>query len=214
MRLSIRIMPRINAFELWSLVLSLLFAGTFCSLQAEKRELPDLIADTRTAIKDIDGHVRNPFQAESSKASVLIFVTHDCPISNAYSPELSRLRNDYESKGFDMMLVYVDPDVSDGGIKAHMKDFKLTGYTAIPDREHQLVKAAGATVTPEVAVVLPDGSISYRGRIDNMYPALGQRRRVITEKELRDALDAIGADQPVKISRTQAVGCYVPNLKF
>ena len=193
------------------MICGLCFANT---VLAESNRLPDQIKNTETTIADIEGKLRKPFQDGQSKASVLIFVTHDCPISNAYSPELSRLRNEYGSKGFNMMLIYVDPDVSDDDIKAHMKDFKLTGYTAIPDREHQLVKASGATVTPEVAVVLQDGSISYRGRIDNMYPALGQRRRVITEKELRDALDAIGANQPVKISRTQAVGCYVPNLKF
>ena len=191
---------------------SLLFSGILLGLQAKESTLPDLISNTRTTIDDVDGKPRNPFQAENAKASVLIFVTHDCPISNAYSPELSRLRNDYEDKGFDMMLVYVDPDVDEAGIKAHMKDYKLTGYTAIADKTHRLVQAAGATITPEVAVVIPDGSISYRGRIDNMYPALGQRRRVITEKDLRNALDAIFENKPIKVSRTQAVGCYVPNL--
>jgi hypothetical protein len=45
-----------------------------------------------------------------------------------------------------------------------------------------------------------------------MYPALGQRRRVITEKDLRNALDAVSANQPVEVSRTQAVGCYIPNI--
>lgn len=192
----------------------LLLTATANVLEAEGNSLPDKVLKVATTIADVEGAVQSPFLVEQAKASVLIFVTHDCPISNAYSPELSRLRNEYGTKGFNMMLVYVDPDVSDEGIQSHMKDFKLTGFTAIPDREHQLVKAVGATVTPEVAVILPDGSISYRGRIDNMYPALGQRRRVITEKELRDALDAIGANQPVKVSRTQAVGCYVPNLKF
>ena len=31
---------------------------------------------------------------------MLFFVTHDCPISNAYSPELARLNEEYEAKGF------------------------------------------------------------------------------------------------------------------
>ena len=206
--------PEIKAVRRLFLAVVLLFFSSVYLLKAENASLPDVVSNIDTTIKDIDGKVRNPFESEHSIASVLIFITHDCPISNAYSPELSRLRNEYEEKGFKMMLIYVDPDASTEGIKVHLKEYSLVGYTAIADPTHRLVKATGATVTPEVAVVLPDGSISYRGRIDNMYPALGQRRRVITEKDLRNALNAIIENKPVKIARTQAVGCYMPNLQF
>lgn len=189
-----------------------LFSQRFWLLQAEEPSLPNAIENTVPAIEDIHGKVQHPFQCEHAKASVLFFVTHDCPISNAYSPELSRLRNEYEAKGFEMMLVYVDPEASAEEIKVHMKEYSLSAYTAIVDQKHRLVNASGATVTPEVAVILPDGAISYRGRIDNLFPELGQRRRVTTEKDLRNALNAIIENKPVEVSRTQAVGCYVPNL--
>ena len=97
-------------------------------------------------------------------------------------------------------------------IGADEEEYSLSGYTAVIDREHKLVRETGATVTPEAVVILADGSIPYRGRIDNMYPNLGQRRRVITEKDLRAALDAVGENRSVKVSRTQAVGCYIPNI--
>ena len=183
-------------------------------LQAEEGTVSSVTDHLRVSIKNIQGQEIHPFRVDEAQGSVLIFVTHDCPISNAYAPEMSRLRNEYQKKGFKMMLVYVDPDASVENIKAHMKDFSLNGYTAISDKTHRLVKAVGATVTPEVAVVLTDGSLSYRGRIDNMYPALGQRRRVITEKDLRNALNAILENQPVTVSRTEAIGCYMPNLQF
>ncbi|MCH2613728.1 MAG: hypothetical protein MKZ70_03410, partial [Opitutales bacterium] len=119
---------------------------------------------------------------------------------------------EYGAKGFKMILVYVDPDVSENEIRKHREEYSLSGYTAVVDREHKLVRETGATVTPEAVVILADGSIPYRGRIDNMYPSLGQRRRVITEKDLRAALDAVGENRSVKVSRTQAVGCYIPNI--
>jgi len=38
-----------------------------------------------TAIRDIDGIPRSPFKPDG-KASVLFFITSDCPISNSYAP--------------------------------------------------------------------------------------------------------------------------------
>jgi len=53
------------------------------------------------------------------------------------------------------------------------------------------------------------GEILYRGRIDNRYAALGTKRLVATEHDLRDALDDITADRPVKLKKTTAVGCSI-----
>ncbi len=179
---------------------------------AGEKALPDAVEDTSVSILDIEGQERAPFQLDEAKASVLLFVTQDCPISNAYAPEMARLRSEFGSKGFALTLVYVDPDVSRNEIAEHMKAYSLTGYVAIADRRHDLVKATGARVTPEAVVTLPDGAIAYRGRIDNMYPSLGNRRRVITEKDLRSALNSIDQNEAIDRVRTQAVGCYIPNL--
>ena len=73
-----------------------------------------------------------------------------------------------------------------------------------------LVKATGAAITPTAVVVRPDGSIAYRGRIDNSFAAVGIQRRVVTEHDLRDALDEVLAGQPVKNPEEPAVGCYIP----
>jgi thiol-disulfide isomerase/thioredoxin len=181
-------------------------------LRGDKTSLPDVIEANSVSIIDIEGTEHTPFKLQKAKAAVLFFVTQDCPISNAYSPELARLNKEYQSKGFELMLVYVDPDVTKDEIRKHVKEYGLSTYTTVYDKTHVLVQATGATVTPEAVVVLPNGTISYRGRIDNMYPALGQRRRVITEKELRNALNAIFENKAVPEPRTNAVGCYIPNL--
>ena len=207
-------MPIPKKTYFYCLPISLLIAGSGQFIQGNETLTPDVIDDTSISIIDIEGTEQTPFSIQNEKASVLFFVTQDCPISNAYSPELARLNKDYESKGFDLMLVYVDPDVSLGEIQKHRKEYGLSEFTAMWDKTHDLVRATGASVTPEVVVVLPNGAISYRGRIDNMYPALGQRRRVITEKDLRNALDSIIENQTVKLARTNAVGCYIPNLVF
>jgi hypothetical protein len=53
------------------------------------------------------------------------------------------------------------------------------------------------------------GQILYRGRIDDLYVALGKKRAAVTERNLRDALDALAAGKAVRKSETKAIGCLI-----
>ncbi len=158
---------------------------------------------------DIEGKMVGDLLNSEHRASVLFFITHDCPISNQLAPEIQRICSTYEEDGFQCYLVYVDPDLTAGLIRRHLREF---GYQApaILDGRHQLVEFAGATITPEVGVFSPAGEILYRGRINNLYERLGRPRRIVTEHDLRGALDQIRDDLPVSPARTQAIGCFVP----
>ena len=46
-------------------------------------------------------------------------------------------------------------------------------------------------MSPEAAVFAADGSIKYRGRINDLYVDLGKKRNAATTHDLRDALDAV-----------------------
>jgi hypothetical protein len=50
--------------------------------------------------------------------------------------------------------------------------------------------------------------VLYRGRIDNLYADLNQRRAEATEHDLRDALDAIVDGRPIK-SQPPPIGCAI-----
>ena len=63
-------------------------------------------------------------------------------------------------------------------------------------------------------LVLADESIAYRGRIDNFYADYGKPRRMVTEHDLRDALDAVLTGKAVEKPSTKPVGCFIPDLKF
>jgi hypothetical protein len=158
---------------------------------------------------DVNGVKQTPLVQPDQRATVLLFVLPDCPISNAYAPEINRLADDYLKQKIAMFLVYVDPALSDAAAKQHAKEF---GYKVpvIRDSDLQLVKFTGVTIAPEVAVLGPDGKCLYRGRIDNLYADYGKRRVKPTEHNLRDALDAIIAGKPVPQATTKSIGCYIP----
>lgn len=160
-------------------------------------------------IRDIDGVMRAPLKVEKGHAEALFFVTNDCPVSNYYSHEIRRICDEYRQRGVGCALVYTDATLTDDQVRQHAKEYGHGAYPKIVDRAHALVKATGAAVTPTAVLVKPDESIAYRGRIDNFYAALGKPRRVVTEHDLRDALDAVLGGKPVAKPETSPVGCYI-----
>lgn len=141
-------------------------------------------------------------------ASVDLFVATDCPIANGYAPEIERLHLVYRERGVAFRLVFPDRDLTEEFVKQHLADYAVTAPFVI-DRDRALVKRAAATTTPEVVVFDREGSIAYRGRIDNRYSDLGDRRGTVTEFYLRDALDALLAGRKPALDKTDAIGCLI-----
>ena len=165
-------------------------------------------------IRDIDGRLLKPFEP-TAVANVLFFVATDCPISNSYAPEIQRLCQYYGTRGVGCSLMYEDVDTAPSGetldrqVRTHLREYRYTGIPAAVDRTRTMATRAGATTTPQAVVIDRAGQIRYRGRIDNFYAALGKPRQLVTEHDLRDALEAIVAGRPVPKPETQALGSRI-----
>ena len=155
---------------------------------------------------DLDGRPIDPFASDGA-ATVLLFITAQCPISNRYAPEVNRLHAAHGSQGIDFWLVYPNAGDTPAMIRAHVEDY---GYTCgvIRDPRHVLVDRTGVAITPEAAVYADDVMI-YRGRIDNRYVDFGVSRPAPTERDLEDVLAAIRAGRAVEPRTTTAVGCFI-----
>ncbi len=163
---------------------------------------------------DLEGRIQTPLSQPDQRATILFFVLPDCPISNAYAPEIKRITTEYSQRKIASFVVYVDPDLTTDAAKKHAKDY---GYECpvICDQSLRLVEQTGVTVAPEVAVLDLNGKRLYRGRIDNLYAGLGKRRPQATEHDLRDTLDAILNGKPIPNETTRSIGCFIakPDLK-
>ena len=141
--------------------------------------------------------------------TVYVFTTTDCPISNRYAPDITRLAARFARQA-KFVLVYPVPGDSDAKIAEHRKKF---GY-GIPfqrDRDQVLVRQTGVTVTPEVAV-MRDGRVLYRGRIDDRFVDFGKERPAPMHHDLENALTAILRGAPVADKETRAIGCFISDL--
>lgn len=164
------------------------------------------------SLTDIDGKTHDLLDASSKRANILYFITNDCPISNQYAPEINRICSEYAAQDVGCYLVYIDPSLRPQAIRKHMAEYGHDCCPAIHDVEHELVKRLGAEVTPEAALLSASGEVLYQGRINNFYAALGKPRRMVTVHDLRDALEAALAGKPAANRKTQAVGCFIPDL--
>lgn len=176
-----------------------------------KKDAPQKDAKPPVGLRDLDGKQHTPLAVGNAKANVLVFTTTDCPVANGYAAEIGAVAKDFADKGVKVFAVHVDPDLTPEAARKHAKEFGLTVPVLI-DARHELVRATGATRTPEAVVVLPDGSVAYRGRVNDLYAALGKKRPAPRTHDLRDALAAVLAGKPVSNPRTEAVGCSIPDL--
>jgi len=168
----------------------------------------DQVPPWPVALPSVEGE-RVTLPAPDQEATVLLYTSVDCPISNAYAPEVRRIHEAYAEKGVAFYRVYAIPGADRSEIKKHTEEYGYT-FPAVVDEDQATVQRTGARVTPEAVVLDEDGEIRYRGRINNMYAGLGKRRRVITSHDLRDALDAVLNEEKIADARTKAFGCFIP----
>lgn len=143
------------------------------------------------------------------KATAIVFVATQCPIANRHAPEIAALGKRARASGGSLVLVYSNPG-DQAGAKAHAKKFGLSGLPVILDSDQSLQKALGATVTPHAFVLAPTGKVLYSGRISDDGAGPGKPKGANPlHHELADALNAALAGQPIKVAKTEAVGCEI-----
>ena len=184
-----------------SLLAALLALGQAGLAQAEP-------AANELAFTDVRGKQHTPFSSGKAKAVVFVFLLRDCPVSNVYAPELTRIHKTYAKKGVALYLVHPDRDTDAKAARAHASEYKLSAPVVL-DHDHKLTRLAKASVTPEAAVFDAKARLLYHGRIDNLYADFGKKRFKPTQRDLRDTLDALLAGKRLAKRTTEAVGCYI-----
>ena len=164
------------------------------------------------SLADTAGRVHTPAEWAGKRAVVLLFVSTDCPLSNRYVPEMNRIESAYASRGVAFYAVQGDATVPLAEVQRHVKEFGYA-FPYLIDPAESLASYTGATATPEAAVLSPRGELLYLGRIDNRLEDFGKERVVVTQFDLREALDAVLAGKPVPHPRTKALGCAITRKK-
>jgi hypothetical protein len=158
---------------------------------------------------NLQGRIVYPTRQPRPKATIFIFLLKECPIANQYAPEIERIYRDAKAKSAQLWLVYCDPESTAQSVATHRKSFAYSA-PALIDREKQLQTWARATHTPHAILIDRQGSMRYRGRIDDRFGDLGRKKSQPTRRDLRLALSAVLQGKPVVVTQTRVVGCLLP----
>ena len=139
---------------------------------------------------------------------IYIFMGETCLVSRHYTLTLKKLHTQYASEKLEFIGVFPNRLSTPATIAAFKEKYALP-FTCIGDSTHTWVNRQGATITPEAVVVDTSNTAIYRGRIDNTFASLGKRRRIVTEHDLADVLNALKNEKPPAFRQTQAIGCII-----
>lgn len=143
----------------------------------------------------------------SSKATVLFFVSIECPLVQRYLPRIGELAKAYAERGVVFLVVNVG--AGDEFVDA-VGEVTLRAPAAVFARDFdlQLANACGVDRTGAAVVLDATGRMVYRGRVDDQYGYSGMRERA-TSNELRDALEALLSGQPIAVAESAISGCKI-----
>jgi peroxiredoxin len=154
-------------------------------------------------LPDINGKDQSLNSLKGKNGTVLIFISVQCPVSNAYNERMEKLAQDYQARGINVIGINSNVTESEDAVKTHAAEHKLT-FPILKDAGNKIADRLGATKTPEAYFVDAGNKLLYHGRIDNSKDPAG-----VNASELRDALDATLAGKSIEKTTAMAFGCTI-----
>lgn len=144
----------------------------------------------------------------SSKGLLIIFTSNSCPYDEYYRNRVEAISSTYQNR-IPVLLVngYTEPAESAEKMVAKAQHLKLTS-PYLSDKSQVLVANLDVRKSPEAFLLKNENgkfSVVYRGAIDDN----PQVEADVRHHYLRDAIDALLANQKIKVPQIRAVGCNI-----
>ena len=144
--------------------------------------------------------------AAGTKATVLMFISTQCPVSNDYNERMATLAKDYSGKGVAFVGINSNRAEAAEEVAAHAKKNGFS-FPVLKDTNNVKADHFGAAVTPEIYVYDANWTLKYHGRIDDH-----QKGTDIKSTDLKNALDAVVVGKEVPVAETKAFGCTIKRV--
>lgn len=158
-----------------------------------------------------DGRTHTLDTVKGAKATIVVFSCNHCPYVVMNEDRLIAVFNDYQAKGVGMAAINSNdalnyPEDSFERMKERARE-KGFPFPYLRDESQGVARAYEATHTPHLFVFDAKLELAYTGCVDddNSY----KHRKTPEKRYLRDALDDLVADRPVRLHETHAIGCTI-----
>ena len=169
--------------------------------QIHARRIPDFVlpnsSGEQIAISDY----------QDAKLFVVVFMGTECPIGNAYVPDLNGLHKKYQDQ--HVQVIGINSNLSDSAdaIAKYVDEFKVE-FPILVDDDQLAADLFEATRTPEAFVLDRRRRIRYQGRIDDRVGYTFKRANS-HRSDLEEAIKELLAGQAVSKSKTEVAGCLI-----
>ena len=168
------------------------------------------IAPDFTLLNTVTGETVTLQDLKSDVATMIMFICNHCPYVKHLQGELVKLANDYKPKGISFIAISSNDVVNyPEDSPAKMKELAQQLGNPFPylyDETQEVAKTYQAACTPDFYVFDKELKCAYRGQLDGARP---KNEVPVTGKDIRAALDAVLAGQPVNPQQTPSIGCNI-----
>jgi thiol-disulfide isomerase/thioredoxin len=166
----------------------------------------------------VDGKKYSLKDFEKAKVFIVVFSCNHCPTAQAYEDRIISIANDYKPKGAALVMIspnstkalnyselgYTDMGDSYEEMKLRAADKRFPFPYLYDGDDQKTALAYGPAATPHCFVFDRNRTLRYVGRVDGSEkPGTGKG------EDLRNAIDAVLAGQPVQNPVTKVFGCSI-----
>lgn len=157
------------------------------------------------SLKNYDGKTLASTDSKS-KLTVFIFMSIQCPVSNAYNERYEKLVKQYADQ---VRFVGINSNSGESlqQVADHAKKHHFT-FAVLKDDRNVIADKFKAQRTPEAWVVDAKGVARYHGAIDDSSDESDVKTHYLT-----DALDALLAGKDPPVTETKFFGCSIHRVK-
>lgn len=163
-------------------------------------QLPDVVSGQVIVLETFSGE----------KALLVMFICRHCPYVKHVEQELARIGRDYAEKGLGMVAISAnDVSTHPDDSPERLREMALRLGFNFPfcfDESQETAKAYAAACTPDFYLFDSERRLVYRGQLDDSRPGNGIE---VTGSDLRAAVDATLAGDPVNSDQKPSIGCNI-----
>lgn len=168
--------------------------------QAPDFHLPDVVSGKTYSLEDFAG----------KKAFLVFFLSRGCPFVVHVQQELARIGQDYLGKGVGIVAIAANdvethPNEGPENLKAQSQENGFP-FPYLHDASQKTAQAYTVIRTPDIFLFDGGGRLVYRGQLDDSRP---NSAIPVDGRDLRAALDAVLAGQPLPAEQKPSVGCTI-----
>lgn len=161
-------------------------------------------------LPDFKGNYFSLSDFKDAPALLVVFMCCHCPYVKHIKKDLAEMVKEYQAKGAAVVGINSNDieNYPDDRPERMAEDAQRFGYTFpfLFDETQEVAKAYKAVCTPDFFLFDNERKLVYRGQMDDSRP---ENNLPVTGKDLRAAMDAVLANQPVSDNQKPSLGCNI-----